>query len=135
MTEKQGDDSRSAAEKLSLADRREERNDLWEALNKALNTLMVGHAAGLVTCLTLLKDYKDKGLGWFIVLFGIGLIIAAFSVLAWTVGRADYVVFPRGKRFIIPQPQLFWTTAAFALLSTVLMAAAILIAIFKFGTL
>lgn len=76
-----------------------------------------------------------KGLGTFIALFGIGLIVAVFSVLAWTVGRADYVVLPQGKRFNVPQPQLFWTTAAFALLSTVLMAAAILIGIFKFATL
>jgi hypothetical protein len=47
-------------QKLSPADRRGERHDLWEALNKALNTLMLGHAAGLVTCLTLMKDYKEQ---------------------------------------------------------------------------
>ena len=59
----------------SPAERREERHDLWEALNKALNTLMLGHAAGLVTCLTLMKDYKEnsqlEGLGTFIALFGV----------------------------------------------------------------
>jgi len=33
----------------------------WEAVNKGLTTLMVAHAAGMVTCLTLIKDYKDTG--------------------------------------------------------------------------
>jgi hypothetical protein len=157
MTEKPTDDSSEkdrsavAAKELSLADRRQDRKDLWEALNKALNTLMVGHAAGLVTCLTLIKDYKEKGVGTFIALFGVGLIIATISVLVWTVGRADYVVLPKGVskwltagrlirpvleewRFYIPHPQWFWITAVAALVSTGLMVAAILIAIFKFGT-
>jgi hypothetical protein len=148
MTEKRAEDSRerdrsavAAPQELSLADQRQARKDLWEALNKALYTLMVGHAAGLVTCLTLIKDYKEnpqlKGLGTFIALFGVGLIIAVFSVLAWTVGRADYVVLPWKKQFDLRQrqPQLFWWTAGCALLSTILMAVAILMAVFKFGTL
>jgi hypothetical protein len=87
----------------------------------------------------LLKDYKDnsqlEGLGWFIVLFGYGLIISVFSVLMWTVGAYNNLFLPRGKRFVVPHPQLFWTTATCALLSTLLMVAAILIAVFKFGTL
>jgi hypothetical protein len=57
------------------------RHHLWEAFNKALNTLILGHAAGLVTCLTLLKDYKDQGLGVFIRLFGAGLIRAGLGNL------------------------------------------------------
>jgi hypothetical protein len=71
---------------------------LWEAHLVATrhSTLMVGHAAGLVTCLTLIKDYKDnpqlKGLGTFIVLFGVGLVIALSAVVAWLFGRADYWV-------------------------------------------
>jgi hypothetical protein len=149
MTEKRADDSKERdqsavvkPQELSLEHQRQARKDIWEALNKALNTLMVGHAAGLVTCLTLLKDYKDnsqlEGLGWFIVLFGYGLIVAASSVLIWTLGAANRVFLPkriREKPFDIPHPQLFWTTAACALISTALMAAAILIGIFKFGTL
>jgi Zn-dependent protease len=100
---------------------------------------MVGHAAGLVTCLTLMKDFKDnpqlQGVGMFITLFGYGLILAVIAALLWVFGRADYVVLPRGKRFNIPSSQIFWTTAACALLSTVLMAVAILIAVFEYGTL
>jgi hypothetical protein len=38
------------------------------------------HAAGLITCLTLLKDYNNtpqlKGVGLFVGLFGMGLIAA-----------------------------------------------------------
>ena len=48
---------------------RDARKDAWDVTNKALNTLMIAHAAGLVACVTLLKDYKDnaqlKGLGVF----------------------------------------------------------------------
>jgi hypothetical protein len=50
------------------------RKDRWDVLNKALNTVMIANAAGLVTCLTLLKDYTDypqlKGVGFFIAMFG-----------------------------------------------------------------
>jgi hypothetical protein len=149
MTETRADDSRerersavAKPQELSVENQRQARKDVWEALNKALNTLMVGHAVGLVTCLTLIKDYKDnpqlEGVGIFIMLFGYGLIIAAFSVLAWIFGAVNRVFLPKSIRenpFNIPHRQLFWTTAACALLSTFLMAAAILIAVFKFGTL
>src|SRR5260221_1781472 len=101
MTERRADDSRERdrkrriiaarqevadeldCTKLEAFDRlRQRHNDLWETVNKALNTLMVGHAAGLVTCLTLIKDYNNpqlKGLGWFITLFGLGLFLAVVS--------------------------------------------------------
>jgi hypothetical protein len=150
-----------AARKEAQAAREAARkHHIWEALNKALNTLMVGHAAGLVTCLTLMKDYKENArleeLGTFILLFGTGLVVAVFSVMAWTVGP-DFVVLPKGrgwfrwpssaarpstpsasptsteeKRVKIPQPEWFWMTALFALYSTACMAAAIIIAIFQF---
>ena len=62
---------------------------------------MLGHAAGLVTCLTLMKDAKEnpqlQELGTFILLFGVGLIVAVFSVMAWTVGAASFVVLPKGR--------------------------------------
>jgi hypothetical protein len=88
MTETRPDDSRER-------DRSERRKDLWEAVNKALNTLMVGHAAGLVTCLTLIKDYNNtpqlKGLGWFITLFGLGLFLAVVSAAVWVAGRFNCI--------------------------------------------
>jgi hypothetical protein len=146
MTDKQGDvdreKNRSAAagfQQLRPADRRQERHDLWEALNKALNTLMVGHAAGLVTCLTLMKDYKENpqldGLGTFIALFGCGLVVAVIAVMVWVLGRGAYVVLPSGRRVNLNGNKLFWCTLTLALGSTFWMAAAILIAVFKFATL
>jgi hypothetical protein len=88
MTEKQADDSKAkqkraddkrerkrpgereqlAAElsctKLEAFDRLgQRRKDSWEAVNKAIYGLMVGHAAGLVGCLTLLKDYNATSPG------------------------------------------------------------------------
>ena len=47
--------------------------------------LMVAHSAGIVTSLTLLKDYKGNealvGIGKFIAVFGVGLIFAILSYL------------------------------------------------------
>jgi hypothetical protein len=58
---------------------------LWEAYLKAVNSLMIAHGAGLVTCLTLLKDYdanpKLKGIGFIITMFACGL---AFAILAYS---------------------------------------------------
>jgi hypothetical protein len=115
MTEKRPDDSKEGdhsavaeAQKPTPAERQARTDVLWESVNKALNTLMVGHAAGLVTCLTLLKDHKDnpqlKGLGWFITLFGLGLFLAVVSSAVWVAGRFNYWVFPftGGERWKIP---------------------------------
>ena len=33
---------------------------LWEATVKGVNSLLIAHGAGLVTCLTLLKDYDTN---------------------------------------------------------------------------
>ena len=68
------DDSRRSAE-------------LWDIQVKGVNYLLVAHAAGLVTVLTLLKDYpfKDQPLlqgtrfAWIIVPFGLGLIFAIIA--------------------------------------------------------
>jgi hypothetical protein len=76
-------------------------------------------------------------LGWFITLFGLGLFLAVVSAAVWIVGRFNYWVFPftGGKRWYIRHDKRDWRTAALAFLSMVLMAFAILIAVFKFGTL
>jgi hypothetical protein len=51
-----------------------------------MNSLMIAHAAGLVTCLTLSKDYKDtpqlKGIGTFVMAFGVGLVFAISAYVA-----------------------------------------------------
>jgi hypothetical protein len=40
---------------------RQRREDNWNAVNKALYGLTVAHGAGLVACMTLLKDYAASG--------------------------------------------------------------------------
>jgi hypothetical protein len=61
---------------------------LWEVHLKAVNSLLIAHGAGLVACLTLLKDYDTtphlKHIGWFIGLFAFGLLwgmLAHFSLI------------------------------------------------------
>src|SRR6266480_909287 len=89
---------------------KQRRKDNWEAVNKALYALIVGHAAGLVACMTFLKDYNTaspgplKGLGAFIWLFGLGLWLAIVSASVWIFGRYNYWVFPftGGKRWYVP---------------------------------
>jgi hypothetical protein len=60
--------------------------------------LLVAHAAGLITCLSLLKDYEHtprlKGIGVFVYLFGFGLIAAAaaYGALAYLVTRTHQFI-------------------------------------------
>jgi tellurite resistance protein TehA-like permease len=108
--------------------------DLWEVRSRALNYLLVAHAAGLIACLTVLKDYNTtpqlNGVGWFIWLFGLGLISAVIAVLFLTRSRQAELIpdsnFPPNK----------WDRKAVgygSLVSAVLLLAAIGVAICKFG--
>jgi K+-sensing histidine kinase KdpD len=117
MTEKRADDNseRDTREQERKEQQRrwwqERRQQRWETNNKAINTLMVGHAAGLVTCLTLIKDYHStpqlKGLGLFIALFGVGLVCAISSSVVWIVAHNYFIVLPTGRRVNIPTAN--WT--------------------------
>jgi hypothetical protein len=82
--------------------------DIWDVLLKGVNYLLIAHAAGLVTCLTLLKDYKDnpqlKGLGGFIGLFGFGLIFAITALVGLITAK-----FRMGIKF--DQKSLSWNWA------------------------
>jgi hypothetical protein len=59
---------------------------------KAVNSLLIAHGAGLVTCLTLLKDYdanpRLKDIGWFITLFVTGFGWAMFAYASLILHRA-----------------------------------------------
>jgi hypothetical protein len=129
MTETRHDDPKSKD--------RDARKDAWDVNNKALNTLMVAHAAGLVACLTLLKDYKDnpqlKGLGLFIGLFGLGLVAAVICAVLLLIFRTQYLRGP-GARESNYRPM---TRTLFALvhIPVVLLIVALLIAVYKFSTL
>jgi hypothetical protein len=67
-------------------------SDHYDHNFKAANYLLVGHAAGLVGCLSVLKDYDStpqlKGLGTFVVLFGIGLLSAIVYYASLALARS-----------------------------------------------
>ena len=64
---------------------RDDVKDHYESQVRSANYLLVAHAAGLVGCLSVLKDYATtpqlKGMGSFIVLFGVGLICAILNYI------------------------------------------------------
>jgi hypothetical protein len=111
------------------------RTDAWEVFNKAINSLMVAHAAGLLACVTLLKDYKEdtptqlKGLGLFIGSFGLGLVAAIISSALLLIVRTQYLRGPgqRESRY----RTLIRTCIALAHISGVILILAILLAVYK----
>jgi hypothetical protein len=66
--------------------------DHYEVHFRNANYLLVAHAAGLVGCITVLKDYAArpqlKGMGTFVVLFGVGLLASIFNYIALVLARA-----------------------------------------------
>jgi hypothetical protein len=129
MTEPRADNTKSKDRNF--------RKDAWYVSNKALNTLMVAHAAGLVACLTLLKDYKDnpalKGLGLFIGLFGLGLVAAIICAVLLMISRTQYLRGP-GARECNYRP-LITTLFIVAHIPVVTLIVAILLAVYKFSAL
>jgi hypothetical protein len=89
MTDDQGKE-----ENIGIRGRSDIRSFLTEKFDieyKWLGYLLAAHGAGMIACLSALKDYKDnpqlKGIGIFVTLFGLGLIFSAvaFSTLSGTV--------------------------------------------------
>jgi hypothetical protein len=111
----------------------EKADKLWEVRSKGLNYLLIAHAAGLVACLTVLKDYSTnqqlRGIGIFVWLFGLGLVsaIVAVGVLihAWTQKLAGHDEKGLEKYLIL----------GFSLPSALALLFAIILAICKFGRL
>jgi hypothetical protein len=65
--------------------------DQFETFSKAGNYLLIAHSAGLVGCLSVVKDHPEKlpaqlqGIGQLVLLFGCGLLS---GVLLWGVAMA-----------------------------------------------
>jgi hypothetical protein len=66
--------------------------DHYEIHFKSANYLLAAHAVGLVGCLTTLKDYAAtpqlKGIGIFVVLFGVGLLASIVNYVGHVFGRS-----------------------------------------------
>ncbi len=64
----------------------------YEHLLKTANYLLAAHGASLLLCLSVLKDYSAagnlKGVGTFIVLFGIGLLAAIANYISLSLSRS-----------------------------------------------
>jgi len=76
---------------------------------------IMSHFMTIATCVTLLKDYKDnaqlKGIGIFVVLFGIGLsaAIIAFGLLlrqSWKRAFVDWLLFVSSWRSDVQAKQV-----------------------------
>jgi len=71
----------------------EKAQDHYDSLMKGVHYLLIGHAAGLLACLTALKDYFDhlnlKGIGCLILLFGGGLIATVLLWILSLIGRME----------------------------------------------
>jgi hypothetical protein len=109
----------------------------WDVELKATNYLMIAHAAGLVTCVTLLKDYKDnaqlKGIGLFVSLFGYGLTTAIIAFILLLTQRTLFLDtdVKQLRKFL---KETKWVTAV-CFISCAFLIVAITVAIWKFSSL
>jgi hypothetical protein len=80
---------KSGGREMSVYDSRtklEALRDHFETFSKGANYLLVGHGAGLVGCLSVVKEHPDQlpshiqGIGQLVLLFGSGLLL---GVLFW----------------------------------------------------
>jgi hypothetical protein len=111
---------------------RDDMRDFYDHELKNSNYLMVAHGAGLIGCLSTLKDYSPtgqfKGIGVFIALFAAGLLFAALGTVALSIGRSRMLTWVThgGER---PQMEIgvFWPM----LLSFVLLIVALMLIIYR----
>src|SRR5260221_5224387 len=100
---------------------------------RSANYLLAAHAAGLIGCLSVLKDYNStpqlKGIGTFVVLFGIGLLgaIANYIVLVFSQATAKGTNDEATIKFLLP---LHFGAVVVALAA---LGVAIIILIYRFA--
>ena len=62
---------------------------------KTANYLVAAHAAGLIACLALIKDYANtpmlKGIGFYIIVFGIGILASIAHYISLSFSRATAI--------------------------------------------
>lgn len=111
----------------------------FENYFKSANYLFVSHGVGLVGCITALKDYSSspelKGLGIFIVLFGVGFLSAIFNYIALTFSRLISLDLLRKnkKPDEAARAILMWVHGCSSFASLACLVAALVILIIKFA--
>jgi hypothetical protein len=114
--------------------------DHYESQIKSANYLLVAHAAGLIGCLSVLKDYATtpqlKGMGIFIILFGIGLLGAILNYVSIAFGVLIATSSPKpGSRSYRTAIDVTLLGAAGGLAGLALLVVAIVIIIARFSSL
>jgi hypothetical protein len=118
-------------------DERQYAKEMLEIDFKSVGYLLTAHAAGLVGCLTVLKDYDSsphfKGVGTFIGLFGAGLILAVVTFMALSMHRNMWMtVFLEGRPKRDKSRLSRMSVEIPGILSCLCLVSAVLIIILKF---
>ena len=118
----------------------EKAQDHYDNLLKGVHYLLVAHAAGLLTCLSAIKDTANVlalgGIGNLVTLFGVGLISATVLWVLCLVGRMELLAALQLK-VAKPDPTwsfiTYWGTTICVWVSVPAFIAAIVLVIIKFG--
>lgn len=120
----------------------ENARDHYEAQVKGANYLLVAHAAGLVGCLSVLKDYAAipqlKGLGTFIVIFGVGLLAAMVNVIGISLSvlfASNMETRSERRRFLATAVNITLLGFAGLIVSVIALVAAIVTIMVRFSSL
>src|SRR5690349_20273346 len=108
-----------------------DRKQIIEFELEAIKYLLVSNAAGLITCITLVKDHKDNsnlhGIGTFVVIFGLGLVAGALAYMSALMERM-YVGIDASAL------KLFSRLGAYTFIASgLLLLLALVVAMWKFG--
>jgi hypothetical protein len=122
----------------SIADNRDDIKEDFDYEIKAANLLLVAHAAGLIGCIALLKDYNEnphlQGIGILIRIFASGLVFGITGYSALLVFRGHVTSLMLIPKQGLNQKMMYLTYGALGLSVLLLMAGVSFIA-YRLGTL
>lgn len=111
--------------------------DFFETEFKLVGYLLATHGAGLIGCLSLVKDYKATpqlhGIGVFIVLFCVGLLFAILAFITLQQHRADIMGIFSAKRPTRSVRMIVWSAQLPQWASGLALMIALIIVIGRFG--
>lgn len=122
-----------------LAGEKEYAKELFETEFKAIGYLLTANGAGLIGCLSVLKEYSSMpqlhGIGIFIVLFSLGFIAAIFAFMTAQQHRGEIMGIFLGRKPSRSLASIVWTAQIPQLASGLALGGAVLGIMFKFGKL